>query len=150
MKWIEIYTDGSCLGNQNQGGQKGGWAAFLILKSSNKIIHEKMISGCAKSTTNNQMEITAVLKALKELKNSAKNYKITIYTDSQYVIDGLTTWRHSWEYRNFRGVKNKELWKSLFDLYDKYDIEMKHVKAHNGHPENEKVDKEARRQAQSC
>ncbi len=150
MKTIEIYTDGSCLGNQNAGGQKGGWAALLILKNGSVVQHEKMISGCSKSTTNNQMEITAVIKALQELKDSAKNYKIIIYSDSQYVINGLTKWRESWEYRNFRGVKNEDLWKELIKEFDRYKPELKHVKAHNGHPENERVDKEAREKATKC
>lgn len=150
MTYIEIYTDGSCLGNQNKGLQPGGWAALLILKENNTIKHQKLIKGCSKETTNNQMEITALIKALKELKNSAKKYKIIIYTDSQYVIGGLTKWRESWEYRNFRGVKNADLWKELFEIYDKFNIEIKHVKAHSGHKENEIVDKEARTQAKNC
>jgi len=150
MKVIEIYTDGSCLGNQNAGGQKGGWAAILLLKNNDKIIYEKVLSGCNKSTTNNQMELTALIKALEELKESAKKYKIIVYTDSQYVIGGLTQWRDSWEYRNFRGVKNSELWKKLFELWDKYNIEIKHIKAHSGHKENERVDKIARDRAIKC
>ena len=147
---VEIYTDGSCLDNQSNGGQRGGWAALLILKINNTVSKEKMISGCSKETTNNQMEITAVIKALEELKSSAKNYNITIYTDSQYVIGGSTNWKDSWMYRNYRGVKNADLWKRLHHLIDEYNPNFQHVKAHNGHPENERVDKEARLKASRC
>jgi len=149
-KIIEIYTDGSCLGNQNNGLQAGGWAALLILKENGAVKHQKLIKGCSKQTTNNQMELTALIKALKELKESAKKYEIKVYTDSQYLIGGLVKWRESWEYRNFKGVKNSDLWKELFELYDKFNIKIEHVKAHSGHKENEIVDKEARKQAKLC
>jgi len=151
---ITIYTDGSCLGNPG----KGGWAAIFQFLSQGKIKAEKRISGCKKETTNNQMELTAVIEALKALKSNANKYPIEIYTDSQYVQNGLTQWRDSWEYRNFRGVKNGDLWKELYNLTDKYkDISVIYVKAHTSNKNNSfneklnnEVDKLARDKAKNC
>ena len=116
---------------------------------------EKMISGCSKETTNNKMELQALIEAFKVLKkDKVKNHKIEIYLDSQYVLKSLTEWRESWEYRNFRGVKNQEQIKELFYLYDIYNknntITCSWVKGHSGHPENDKVDKEANNKAKNC
>jgi len=148
---IRIYADGSCLGNPG----KGGWAALLQFFVHGVKRAEKMISGCSKETTNNKMELQALIEAFKALKkDKVKNYKIEIYLDSQYVLKSLTEWRESWEYRNFRGVKNSELMKELFNLYDIYnknnDIKCHWVKGHSGHPENDKVDKEANNKAKQC
>ena len=151
---IRIIADGSCLGNPG----KGGWAALLQFLSQGRIKAEKELSGCLKSTTNNQMELKAVIEALKALKNSAKNYPIEIYVDSQYVQNGLTQWRDSWEYRNFRGVKNAELWKELFEITDKYkNISINYVQAHTKNSKNSeieklnnRVDKIARDKAKNC
>jgi len=154
MDKIIIYTDGSCLGNPG----KGGWAAKLMIEKNGKLssipAHIKFISGCSKHSTNNIMELTAVLKALKELKTSAKNYIVEIYTDSQYVQKGLTQWRDSWEYRNFKGVKNSDLWKELIDLYSEFEkktkISIHYVKAHDVNQHNNEVDKLAREKATKC
>ena len=147
MKKIVIYTDGSCINNPG----KGGWATQFLLYKNNKLTYSKLISGCSKHSTNNIMELTAVIEALKQLKPNAKNYTIEIFSDSEYVINGLTKYRDSWEYRNFKGVKNSELWKKLFDLYDNYkNITIKHVRAHNGDKYNEIVDKEAKKAAINC
>ena len=151
---IRIIADGSCLGNPG----KGGWAAILQFLSQGKIKAEKRLSGCKKETTNNQMELTAVIEALKALKLNANNYPIEIYVDSQYVQNGLTQWRDSWEYRNFRGVKNAELWKELYNLADKYNqISITYVKAHTKNSDNteieklnNEVDKLARTKAKNC
>jgi len=146
-----IYADGSCLGNPG----KGGWAALLIFLKNGAKKAEKMISGCSKSSTNNKMELQAVIEALKTIKLNTISYPIEIHVDSQYVQKGLTDWRESWEYRNFRGVKNPEQWKELIDLINKIEhkkikISINYVKAHNGHPENERVDDEARKKAERC
>jgi len=151
---IRIIADGSCLGNPG----KGGWAALLQFLSQGRVKAEKELSGCSKSTTNNQMELKAVIEALKALKDSAKNYPIEIYVDSQYVQNGLTDWRESWEYRNFRGVKNADLWKELYEKVDQYkNISIIYVKAHTKDSKNSeieklnnKVDRLARDKAKNC
>ena len=154
---IKIYTDGSCLGNPG----KGGWAAILQFFVSGIKRAEKTVKGCSKKTTNNIMELTAVIEALKTLKDNAKQHKMIIFTDSQYVQKGVTQWRDSWEYRNFRGVKNAELWKELFELIDKYNktdnLEIKYVKAHTNDSSNtldektnNNVDKIARNSTENC
>ena len=151
---IRIIADGSCSGNPG----KGGWAALLQFLSQGKIKAEKELSGCNKNTTNNQMELKAVIEALKALKTSAQKYPIEIYVDSQYVQNGLTDWRDSWEYRNFRGVKNAELWKELYNLIDHYNnISIIYVKAHTKNSNNSeieklnnRVDKIAKEKAKNC
>ncbi|MBU6339837.1 MAG: ribonuclease HI [Rickettsiales bacterium] len=138
---IEIYTDGSCLGNPGN----GGWGAILLYKE-----HQKKISGGKKDTTNNQMELQAVIEALKILKRSAK---IIIHTDSQYVKNGLTTWIFNWKKNGWRTadkkpVKNLELWQELDLESTKHDIEWRWVKAHAGNKYNEMVDELARSAAE--
>ena len=130
---LEIYTDGACRGNPGV----GGWGA--ILKYDNKI---KEINGFSKETTNNIMELSAVIKALKELNRSCH---IIITTDSNYVKDGITKWIHNWKKNgwktaNKKPVKNKELWLELDDLVMQHKINWKWIKGHSGHPENERAD----------
>ena len=130
---LEIYTDGACRGNPGI----GGWGA--ILKYDNKI---KEINGFSKETTNNIMELSAVIKALKELNRSCD---IIITTDSNYVKDGITKWIHNWKKNgwktaNKKPVKNKELWLELDDLVMQHKINWKWIKGHSGHPENERAD----------
>lgn len=137
---VEIYTDGSCLGNPGP----GGWGAILLYKE-----HEKKISGNQANTTNNQMELKAVIEALKALKKSAD---IIIYTDSQYVKNGINGWIHNWKKNNWRTanrkpVKNADLWKELDVETIKHSIEWKWVKAHAGNKYNEMVDELARQAA---
>jgi len=137
---IKIYTDGSCIGNPGP----GGWAA-IILNGDKKDI----ISGRKKNTTNNQMELMAAIKALVFLK---KKQKIRIYTDSNYVKEGITSWikiweKNNWKTANKKKVKNVELWKKLNILSNFHDIEWKWVKAHSGDPMNNMVDKLARKTA---
>ena len=137
---IKIYTDGSCIGNPGP----GGWAA-IILNGDKKDI----ISGRKKNTTNNQMELMAAIKALVFF---SKKQKIRIYTDSNYVKEGITNWikiweKNNWKTANKKKVKNIELWIKLNTLSNFHDIEWKWVKAHSGDPMNNMVDKLARKAA---
>lgn len=141
MASIEIFTDGACSGNPGA----GGWGALLRY---GKI--EKELSGGDENTTNNRMELTAVIEALKALK---KECNITIYTDSKYVMDGIQQWLPNWKLNGWKTtnkkspVKNIELWQELDTLVQKHQIQWVWVKGHNGHPENERVDKLARDEA---
>jgi len=130
---IEIFTDGACRGNPGP----GGWGALLRFGSK-----EKEINGYAPSTTNNIMELTAVIEALKQIK---KPYEIDITTDSIYVKNGITVWIHNWKTNGWKtaakkSVKNKELWLELDELIQIHQINWIWVKGHSGHPENEKAD----------
>lgn len=143
MPDIEIYTDGACSGNPGA----GGWGA--ILRYGNV---EKELSGGDSETTNNRMELTAVIEALKALK---KPCNITLYTDSRYVMDGVNQWLPNWKRNGWRTankktpVKNIDLWQNLESHLEKHQIKWIWVKGHNGHPENERVDKLARDQAKA-
>lgn len=143
MPEVEIYTDGACSGNPGV----GGWGAILRYGQT-----EKELSGGEKDTTNNRMELTAVIEALKALK---KPCNITLYTDSRYVMDGVNEWLPNWKINGWRTankktpVKNIDLWQSLESFLGIHKIKWVWVKGHNGHPENERVDKLARDQAKS-
>jgi ribonuclease HI len=137
---IEIHADGSCLKNPGM----GGWGAILLYKQ-----HKKEISGQIENTTNNQMELKAVIEGLKQIKKPAK---IIIYTDSQYVKNGITSWIFNWKKNGWRTadkkpVKNLELWQELENLTLLHKIEWRWVKGHNGDKYNEMVDKLARNAA---
>ena len=137
---IKIYTDGSCIGNPGS----GGWAAIILNGDKQDII-----SGRKKNTTNNQMELMAAIKALVFF---SKKQKIRIYTDSNYVKEGITNWikiweKNNWKTANKKKVKNVELWIKLNTLSNFHDIEWKWVKAHSGDPMNNMVDKLARKAA---
>lgn len=138
---IEIFTDGACLGNPGP----GGWGAILRYKDI-----EKELCGNEAETTNNRMELTAVIEALKALK---KECNITIYTDSKYVMNGVTEWMPSWKKNNWKTsnkkspVKNVDLWLELDGLIIPHQIRWVWVKGHAGHPENERVDVLARDKA---
>mgnify|MGYP001382001951 FL=1 len=139
---ITIYTDGSCLTNPGN----GGWAA--IINENNK---KKIISGNEKNTTNNRMELLAPINALRGIKSSPK---IKIYTDSQYVKNGITEWINTWLKNDWKtskkeDVKNKDLWIELYSLTKFLDIQWIWVKAHDGNPLNEEVDLLAKRAANS-
>ena len=131
MQRIEIFTDGACSGNPGA----GGWGAILRYKDVEK------------ETTNNRMEMTAVINALKALKRPCN---ITIYTDSKYVLEGVNEWlpnwkRNGWKTSNKKSdVKNVDLWQELDSLLPQHEIRWVWVKGHNGHPENERVDTLAR------
>jgi ribonuclease HI len=137
---IKIYTDGSCLGNPGF----GGWAAIIFLNDK-KI----KIKGKKKNTTNNQMELMAPIKALKKI---PVGEKVQIYTDSKYVKMGMTEWVETWKKNNWKTsskkkVKNKDLWKKLDHLSEKYQIKWLWVKGHSGDITNEEVDQLAREAA---
>ena len=130
---LKIYTDGACRGNPGL----GGWGA--ILKYDNKI---KEINGFSEKTTNNIMELTAVIKSLQELNRPCN---IIITTDSNYVKDGITKWIHNWKKNgwktaNKKPVKNKNLWLELDNLVKQHQINWQWIKGHSGHPDNEKAD----------
>jgi ribonuclease HI len=134
---IEIFTDGACEGNPGP----GGWCAILRYKN-----HEKIISGHEQNTTNNKMELTAIIKALEIIKRKSK---IKVYSDSQYVIKGMNEWLPNWIKNNWKNskkteIQNKELWMKLYELSKKHEIEWFWIRGHEGHPENEKCDKIAK------
>jgi ribonuclease HI len=143
LEKITLSTDGACLGNPGP----GGWAA--LLRFGNK---EKMISGGEQDTTNNRMELLAVISGLNSLKRSCE---VTIVTDSQYVMKAfkegwLDKWQENgWKTADKKPVKNQELWEELLAAVSRHEIHWEWVKGHNGHPDNERVDEEARRQADS-
>ena len=131
---VEIATDGACKGNPGP----GGWGALLRFGS-----HEKELSGGEAVTTNNRMELTAAIEALRVL---TRPCRIRLSTDSKYVMDGLTRWIHGWRKNGWRTadkkpVKNAELWQALFAETQKHEIEWIWVKGHAGHPDNERADK---------
>ena len=130
---VRIYTDGACKGNPGP----GGWGAILKYGS-----HVKEIRGYSQNTTNNIMELTAVIKAMKSLKRSCQ---IIITTDSNYVKDGITEWIHQWKKKDWKTsskkpVKNKDLWHELDLETQSHNIKWEWVKGHSGHPENERAD----------
>ena len=135
MKQVEIFTDGACKGNPGP----GGWGAILRYKST-----EKEISGGEANTTNNRMELTAVINALKLIKEPCH---VTLYSDSQYICNALTQgWAKKWQANNWMRNKkekalNPELWEELLALCDKHQIDIIWVKGHAGHPENERCDR---------
>ena len=133
MNKVEIFTDGACKGNPGP----GGWGAILRYGTT-----EKEIYGASKNTTNNIMELTAVIESLKNLK---KPCELIITTDSKYVKNGITEWIHNWKKNGWRTaakkeVKNKELWIELDSLVQIHSITWDWVKGHSGHPENERAD----------
>ncbi|MDB3935559.1 ribonuclease HI [Granulosicoccus sp.] len=135
---MEIFTDGACRGNPGP----GGWGA-LLRKGS----HEKELWGGALDTTNNRMEMTAVIESLKALK---KPSEVVLTTDSQYVRKGITEWIVGWKKRNWmtaakQPVKNVDLWKEIDVLASKHTVDWRWVKGHSGHAENELVDQLANR-----
>jgi len=136
--FVEIYTDGACKGNPGP----GGWGAVLRFKGK-----QKELFGGAPDTTNNRMELMAVIQALGAL-NQSVNASIT--TDSQYVKKGITEWINNWKRNGWKTaakkpVKNSDLWQQLDGLVAEHQIEWKWVKGHSGHPENELADDLANR-----
>lgn len=132
---IKIYTDGACSGNPGP----GGWGAILCWND-----HEKELSGGESDTTNNRMEMMAVIKALEALKHNKA--PVTIYTDSKYVLQGATEWLEGWKARGWRSankkpVKNQDLWERIDSLLQEHSVTFIWVKGHSGHEMNERVDK---------
>jgi ribonuclease HI len=136
QKFLEIYCDGACSGNPGP----GGWGAVLLW--DNKM---KKISGFEKHTTNNQMELTAAIEALKVVK---RQVKIKIYTDSIYLKKGITEWIKVWAKNNWNNgkVKNIAIWQALSKICEQFEIEWHWVKGHNGDIYNEMADKLARQE----
>jgi ribonuclease HI len=137
-KGIDIYTDGACRGNPGP----GGWAALLIAGA-----HEREISGAETLTTNNRMELTAVIRALEALKRPVQG---NLYTDSQYVRKGVLEWMPQWKARGWKTadkkpVKNQDLWQALDELVRRHELEWHWVKGHSGNAGNERVDELANR-----
>jgi ribonuclease HI len=135
---VDIYADGACKGNPGP----GGWGA--ILRSGGR---EQEIFGGEAQTTNNRMELTAVIEALSALKQASK---VRVYTDSQYVQKGISEWIHNWKRRGWltadkKPVKNADLWRRLDDVASGHEVEWHWVKGHAGHPENERADALANR-----
>ena len=143
MKKVDIYTDGACRGNPG----KGGWGAVLIYGDK-----KKEMSGGEKETTNNRMELTAAIEALSALKEPCK---VTMTSDSQYLINGITkgwavSWRkNGWKKSDKSPALNPDLWQKLLDLLEIHDVEFIWVKGHAGHPYNERCDELATTYADS-
>ena len=130
---VQIFTDGACKGNPGP----GGWGAILRFQDN-----EKELNGYNILTTNNIMELTAVIESLKAI---SKPFEIEITTDSKYVKNGITAWIHNWKRNGWKTaskkpVKNKELWIELDKLIKKHNVSWKWVKGHSGHLENERAD----------
>jgi ribonuclease HI len=137
LNTVEIFTDGACSGNPGP----GGWAAILRYRGS-----EREISGAEPLTTNNRMELFAAIAALEAL---TRPCKVALYTDSQYLRDGITKWLLSWKARGWRTadkkpVKNIDLWQRLEAAAAQHSIDWHWVRGHAGHPENDRVDALAR------
>ncbi len=137
MKKIELHTDGACLGNPGP----GGWAALLRYNA-----HERELTGAEAHTTNNRMELMAAIGGLEALSEPCT---ITLFTDSQYVRQGITEWMPNWVRRNWKtagggAVKNRDLWERLHAATLRHSIDWRWVKGHSGDPDNERVDTLAR------
>ena len=134
MKTVDIYSDGACSGNPGP----GGWGAILRYGK-----YEREMSGGEKQTTNNRMELLAIISALKALNEPCK---VFIHSDSKYVIDAVVLgWAKKWKANGWMRNKkdralNVDLWEQLLELLDKHEVEFEWIKGHSGHPENEKCD----------
>lgn len=140
---VTIYTDGACKGNPGP----GGWGAWLTYGE-----HEKELYGGEANTTNNRMELLAAIKGLEALKRPCQ---VALYTDSQYVRQGITSWlknwlKNNWKTANKKPVKNQDLWQQLHQLNQKHQISWHWVKGHAGDPGNEKADDLANKGAEEC
>jgi ribonuclease HI len=130
---VEVYADGACKGNPGP----GGWGVLLRAGGREREMH-----GGEPDTTNNRMELTAVIRALESLEGPSQ---VRLYTDSQYVQKGITAWIHDWKRRGWRTadkkpVKNVDLWKRLEEVARGHEVEWHWVRGHSGHPENERAD----------
>lgn len=135
---VELYTDGACRGNPGP----GGWAFILRHPASGKEIKR---SGGDRATTNNRMELLAVIEGLGSLTRASR---VDLYSDSQYVLNGLREWLHAWKARGWRTadkkpVKNQDLWEVLDGLNGRHEVRFHWIRGHNEHPENEECDRMA-------
>lgn len=127
---VTMYTDGSSRGNPG----RGGYGTVLLYKN-----HRKELTAGYRLTTNNRMELLAVIVGLEALKKPGM--EVVIYSDSQYVVDAVKKgWVWNWQKKDFKGKKNADLWKRFIPLYRKHDVDMKWIKGHSGIPENERCD----------
>ncbi|MCA1335667.1 Ribonuclease HI [Pseudooceanicola marinus] len=136
------FTDGACSGNPGP----GGWGVLLQAREGETVLKERELKGGEANTTNNRMELLAAINALDSL---GRPTEITIYTDSQYVKNGVTGWIHGWKKNGWKTaakkpVKNAELWQALDEAAKRHQVTWKWVKGHAGHPENERADALAR------
>ena len=134
MKHVEVFTDGACTVNPGP----GGWGVLLRIGH-----HEKEMSGSEPYTTNNRMEMLAAIKALEALNQPCR---VTLHTDSKYVLDGITRWvfgwqKNGWKTADRKPVKNADLWQALVAATRPHQVEWVWVRGHDGHPENERVDR---------
>lgn len=134
---IQVFTDGACSGNPGP----GGWAAIIEENGE-----RREISGGEERTTNNRMELLAVIRALESL---GARSRVHVVTDSQYVALGMTRWIHGWQRKGWKttsgsAVKNRDLWQELLELTRKHDVTWEWIRGHDGHPENERADALAR------
>jgi len=141
--FVKVYADGACSGNPGVGG------FGAILKSGGKI---KELSGCDEMTTNNRMELLGVISALEALK---KPCRVTVTTDSNYVVKGMTEWIKGWIRKNWvssqkTAVMNRDLWERLLRASQSHEVEWLWIKGHNGHAENERCDELARAEIKEC
>jgi ribonuclease HI len=140
---VEVYADGACKGNPGP----GGWGVLLVAEGRERELH-----GGEPATTNNRMELTAVIRALEALPHGSR---VLLYTDSQYVQKGMTEWIASWKRRGWRTadkkpVKNEDLWKHLDELARDRQVAWHWVRGHNGHPGNERADALANKGVDGC
>ena len=143
MQHVDIFTDGACKGNPGP----GGWAALLRLGR-----HEKELTGSEPDTTNNRMEMTAVIRALKAL---TRPCSVALHSDSKYVIDGMTKWVEGWQRKGWKNaskkpVRNADQWHDLIEAAAPHQIDWIWVRGHDGHTENERVDRLASDAAESA
>ena len=130
MAMVEMFTDGACRGNPGP----GGWGVLLRYGET-----EKRLWGGEDATTNNRMELLAVIVGLEKLKNP--NMKVLVVSDSKYVVDSvMKQWVFGWEKKGFSGRKNPDLWKRFLLVYRKHQVDFKWIKGHNNHPQNERCD----------
>jgi len=136
VKQVTIFSDGSSLGNPGPGGYG------VILRYGKR---EKELTGGEPMTTNNRMELMAVIEGLKALKEPCE---VTIYSDSSYVVKAINEWLKDWVKRDFKKVKNPDLWKTYLEVAKPHKVKAVWVRGHNGHPENERCDELARKTAE--
>jgi ribonuclease HI len=142
MTQLFAYTDGACSGNPGP----GGWGALLIARDGEAVLKERELSGGEALTTNNRMELLAAINALEALDRPSK---ITVVTDSVYVMNGVTDWitgwkRNGWKTAAKKPVKNDDLWRRLDEARARHEVRWEWIKGHAGHPENERADELAR------
>lgn len=136
MKKITLFSDGSSLGNPGPGGYG------TIIRYNN---HEKTLCGGEAHTTNNRMELRGVIEGIKALKEPCE---IEVFSDSSYVVNAINTWLEGWVKRNFKKVKNPDLWREYLEVSQSHNVKAFWVKGHAGHEENERCDKMARQEAE--